>query len=361
METIEQALAQLADGRPVVVVDGPDRENEGDLIVAADRISTATMAFLVRHTSGFVCVALTEPDCERLALPAMHHRNADRFGTAYRVTVDAAEGVSTGISARDRAHTARSLADPSTEPADLTRPGHVVPLAACPGGVLARPGHTEAAVDLARLAGLRPAGVLSEIVSPREPARMASRPELADFAAEHDLAMITIADLAAYRRATERAVERVTGVRLPTSAGTVRAVGYRGTLDAAEHIALVTGDVRGADVPVHVHLECVPGDVFGSHRCTCARRLDEARHEITAARRGIVVYLRPADGDPLRALSAAHDRGPADPAVAAAILSDLGVTSIRHLRNAEPVRRALDTALSVAVTGAPATPPGAVA
>jgi 3,4-dihydroxy 2-butanone 4-phosphate synthase/GTP cyclohydrolase II len=389
MDTISQALAELASGRPVVVVDGEDRENEGDLIVAADRITPATMAFVVRHSSGFVCVALPAPECERLALPPMHHGNADRFGTAYRVTVDAASGIGTGISARDRAHTARLLAAPATRPADLNRPGHVVPLAARPGGVLERAGHTEAAVDLTRLAGLRPAGVLCEVVSADEPARMARRPELAGFAREHGLAMITIEDLTVYRRATETSAERVASVRLPTESGTVRIVGYRGLPDGAEHVALVAGEVRGPDVPVHVHVECVLGDVFGSRRCECARRLDAAMREVIAARRGVVIYLRPAGGSPLQALlaeaatpeltsphlgrsgragrtdraGAGCDR--ADPAVAAAILTDLGVTAVRHLHTPVGARSALDTAVGAALEMAArtddATPSGAVA
>jgi 3,4-dihydroxy 2-butanone 4-phosphate synthase/GTP cyclohydrolase II len=380
METIEHALAALAAGRPVVVVDGEDRENEGDLIVAADRITMQTMAFLVRHTSGFVCVALPETECERLALPPMHHRNSDSFGTAYRVTVDAAEGVGTGISARDRAHTARLLAAEGTLPGDFNRPGHIVPLAARAGGVLERAGHTEAAVDLTRLAGLRPAGVLCEVVSTREPTRMARRPELVDFAAEHGLAVITIEDLAAYRRATECLVERVTTVRLPTETGTVRTVGYRGVPDAAEHVAFVAGETRGPDVPVHVHVECVLGDVFGSRHCDCARRLDAAMRDVITARRGVVVYLRPpghsplqtlaalpaapdaTTGHPLRASGLLSARGcsTADPAVAAAILSDLGVTSIRHLHTTATVRAALDAALGAAAARR-ATAPGAVA
>ncbi|MFF0149246.1 3,4-dihydroxy 2-butanone 4-phosphate synthase/GTP cyclohydrolase II [Amycolatopsis sulphurea] len=364
MDPIEYALAELARGRPVVVADGEDRENEGDLIVAADRVTTETMAFIVRHSSGFVCVALPDAECARLALPPMYHSNNDHFGTAYRVTVDAASGVSTGISARDRARTARVLADPATRPGDLTRPGHVVPLAARPGGVLERPGHTEAAVDLARLAGLRPAGVLCEVVSERDPSRMARRPELAAFAAEHGLALITIDSLVAFRRATEAAAERVVGVRLPTGSGVLRTVGYRGLPDGAEHVALVAGASDGRDIPVHVHVECVPGDVFGSNGCDCAARLDAAVREVTAARRGIVVYLRPRVGDPLRGLFDERHRvgcGPAELAVAASILTDLGVTSLRHLQNPVAVRGGLDAAFAAAVRREAAEAPGAVA
>jgi len=349
MDTIEQALAELAAGRPVVVVDGEDRENEGDLIVSAALVDAATMAFLVRHTSGFVCVALPEPECNRLNLPPMCHADSDGFGTAYRVTVDAAAGVGTGISARDRAHTARLLASTTTCPDDLVRPGHLVPLAARPGGVLERPGHTEAAVDLTRLAGLPPAGVLCEIVSSREPTRMARRPELLDFAAEHGLVLVTIDDLAAYRRRTEATVQRVASTRLPTVAGFSRAVGYRDSA-GGEHIALIVGDPAGEDVSVHVHVECLLGDVFGSLRCGCAGRLDAAMREIVAARRGVVVYLRtPVDLQrSLREQAACIGRleaacAPLDAPLALAILDDLGVRSVRHLYNPAPIRTALAT------------------
>jgi 3,4-dihydroxy 2-butanone 4-phosphate synthase/GTP cyclohydrolase II len=356
MDTIEHALAQIAAGRPVVVVDNEDRENEGDLIVAAELADTATMAFIVRHTSGFVCVALPAEECERLALPPLHHTNSDGFGTAYRVTVDAVEGVSTGISSRDRATTARLLALPSTTLADLSRPGHVVPLAARGGGVLERGGHTEAAVDLTRLAGLRPAGVLCEIVSTREPGRMARRDELTDFAAEHDLAMISIADLAEYRRVTEQVVERVAATRLPTGAGVLHTIGFRGVVDGGEHIVLVAGEIGdGRDVPVHVHAECLTGDVFGSLTCGCARRLDGAMRDVVDSGRGVVLYLRrPAGTGHLRALrelSAGVGRlggaecAPTDPHLLGAVLADLGVRSVRHLHNPPSVRAVLDNAL----------------
>jgi 3,4-dihydroxy 2-butanone 4-phosphate synthase/GTP cyclohydrolase II len=369
-DSVEQAIAEIAAGRAVVVVDDEDRENEGDLIFAAEHASPALMAFMVRHSSGFVCVALPAAECERLALPPMHHTNSDGFGTAYRVTVDAVEGVSTGISARDRAHTARLLADPAARPADLSRPGHVVPLAARPGGVLERGGHTEAAVDLARLAGLRPAGVLCEIVSTRAPGQMARRDELVEFAATHGLAMTSIAALAAHRRRTEEQVERVTTTRLPTGTGPTCAIGYRATADGTEHVALVTGDVAGTDdVPVHLHVECLLGDVFGSRRCGCARRLDAALREITAQGRGVVVYLRPGGHSTLRAIQE-RDTGllgldrteacrPADErGLAHHILRDLGVRTLRHLHNPPSARAALDD-LSPAETSA--APAGAVA
>jgi 3,4-dihydroxy 2-butanone 4-phosphate synthase/GTP cyclohydrolase II len=371
MSSIDEAIAEIAAGRAVVVVDDEDRENEGDLIFAAELATPELMAFLVRHSSGFVCVALPEPECDRLGLPPMHHTNSDGFGTSYRVTVDAAAGVSTGISARDRAHTTRLLADPTARPTDLTRPGHVVPLAARPGGVLERGGHTESAVDLTRLAGLRPAGVLCEIVSTRVAGTMARRDELVEFAATHGLSMISIAELAAYRRRTEQQVERVATIRLPTDAGPFRTVGYRASGDGSEHIALVAGDVDGGeDVPVHLHVECLLGDVFGSRRCGCARRLDVAMREIIAWGSGVVVYLRTGGHSTLAEL-ADRDAGlvglargeacrPADShGLSAHILRDLGVRSVHQLQNPPSIAAAIDD-LTPAAGAAPA-PSGAVA
>ncbi|MGH3837743.1 MAG: 3,4-dihydroxy-2-butanone-4-phosphate synthase, partial [Pseudonocardiaceae bacterium] len=240
---IDRAIADVAAGRPVIVVDDEERENEGDLIFAAARATPELLAFMVRYTSGYICVALTGDDCDRLDLPPMFHTNQDKRGTAYTVTVDAREGVTTGISAADRARTIRLLADPDAKSVDFIRPGHVVPLRAKEGGVLRRPGHTEASVDLARLAGLPPAGALCEIVSAKEDGEMARRDELEVFAAEHHLALITIADLIAYRRRFEKQVERVAEARIPTVHGEFRAIGFDSLLDGVEHIALVTGDI----------------------------------------------------------------------------------------------------------------------
>src|SRR5689334_7269413 len=246
-DDIERAVADIAAGRPVIVVDDEDRENEGDLIFAAEHATAELMAFMVRHTSGYVCVPMTEEEADRLELPPQYHTNQDRRGTAYAVSVDAREGVSTGISAADRARTVRLLADPATQPGDLCRPGHVVPLRAKAGGVLRRPGHTEAAIDLSVLAGLRPAGVLCEMVN--DDGTMQRRPDLEKFAIEHDLALITIADLVAYRRSLEQSVERVVETRLPTEHGDFTAVGYRAKVDGGEHVALVFGELGdGADV-----------------------------------------------------------------------------------------------------------------
>jgi 3,4-dihydroxy 2-butanone 4-phosphate synthase/GTP cyclohydrolase II len=295
LDPVERAITDIAAGRAVVVVDDEDRENEGDIIFAASRATPALMAFTIRHSSGVICVPMPADMLDRLEIPLMTPHNKDKLRTAYTISVDARDGVTTGISAADRAHTARTLADSATEPWEITRPGHVFPLRYREGGVLVRRGHTEAAVDLARLAGLTPAGVLVEVVN--DDGTMKRGAELREFADEHGLAMISIEDLVRYRRRHERHVERVAETRLPTRFGDFTAYGYRITIDDSEHIALVYGDISGPEpVLTRVHSECLTGDVFGSHRCDCGPQLHEAMERIVEEGRGVVVYLRGHEG-----------------------------------------------------------------
>jgi 3,4-dihydroxy 2-butanone 4-phosphate synthase / GTP cyclohydrolase II len=352
LDPVEQAVADIAAGKIVVVVDDEDRENEGDLVAAASRATPAMLAFMIRYTSGVICVPMEGPELDRLKLPPMTAVNEDRKRTAYSVSVDARDGVSTGISAADRAHTVRVLVDSATEPHELTRPGHVFPLRAVDGGVLRRTGHTEAAVDLARLAGLTPAGVLAEVVN--DDGTMTRLPGLREFADEHDLTLVSIADLVTYRRRTENLVTRIAEAKLPTRHGGFAAVGYRSTVDATEHLALVRGDIGdGTDVLVRVHSECLTGDVLGSLRCDCGPQLDAALRTVAEEGRGVVVYLRGHEGRGIglmHKLAAYHlqdggrdtvdanlDLGlPADArdfSVGAQVLADLGVSTVRLLTN----------------------------
>ncbi|MEU6741256.1 bifunctional 3,4-dihydroxy-2-butanone-4-phosphate synthase/GTP cyclohydrolase II [Streptosporangium sandarakinum] len=361
LDPIERAINDIRDGRPVVVVDDENRENEGDIIFAAARATPSLLAFTIRHTSGVICVSMPGEALDRLGLPLMVADNRERLRTAYTISVDARDGVTTGISAADRAKTIRTLCDSATEPYELVRPGHVFPLRYREGGVLARRGHTEAAVDLARLAGLTPAGALAEVVN--DDGTMKRLPQLREFCDEHDLALVSIEQLAEFRRRTERMVNRVAETRLPNRHGMWRAYGYSSALDGGEHLALVYGDLEdGENVLVRAHSECLTGDVLGSLRCDCGVQLDNAMSMIAEEGRGVIVYLRGHEGRgigllaKLRAYSL-QDTGsdtvdanlelglPVDArefSNAGQILSDLGVKSVRLLTNNPAKLRGMD-------------------
>ncbi|MGM7648732.1 bifunctional 3,4-dihydroxy-2-butanone-4-phosphate synthase/GTP cyclohydrolase II [Nocardia sp. JW2] len=351
-DDVERAIADIAAGKPVVVVDDEDRENEGDIIFAAAKATPELMAFTIRHSSGVICVPMAGEWLDRLDIGLMTPHNQDPLRTAYTVSVDASSGVTTGISAADRSRTAQVLADPSSVAADLNRPGHVFPLRCREGGVLVRRGHTEAAVDLARLAGLPPVGVLVELVE--DDGTMKRGPGLRAFADEHGLTMISIESLVRYRRRHERLVERVAETRLPTRSGDFTAVGYRSVEDGVEHIALVLGDVSGPEpVLTRVHSECLTGDVFGSRRCDCGAQLGEAMDRIAARGRGVVIYLRGHEGrgiglaDKLRAYRLQDDGADTvdanialglpvdarDYGAAAQMLRELDISAVRLLTN----------------------------
>ena len=288
--TVEEAIEDVRQGKFVVVVDDEDRENEGDLTIAAQFATPEAVNFMVIHARGLVCLCLTEERCDELGLRQMTEQNETPFGTAFTVSVEAREGVTTGISAHDRAHTIQVAVDPTSQPSDLVQPGHVFPLRARRGGVLQRTGQTEAAVDLARLAGLNPAGVVCEIM--KDDGSMARVPDLVPYCDRHGLKMITVADLVEYRRRHERLVERQTSVRLPTAYGEFTAVAFRETLTGKHHVALVKGDVAGAEnVLVRVHSECLTGDVFHSLRCDCGEQLEHALGRIELEGAGVLLYL----------------------------------------------------------------------
>ncbi|MDF2259174.1 bifunctional 3,4-dihydroxy-2-butanone-4-phosphate synthase/GTP cyclohydrolase II [Streptantibioticus ferralitis] len=354
LDPVERAIADIAAGRPVVVVDDENRENEGDLVFAAELATPELVAFMMTECRGLICAPLEALDLDRLDLPQMVEQNTESMRTAFTISVDAApeHGTTTGISAADRATTLRMLADPGSVTTDFVRPGHIFPLRARSGGVLTRNGHTEAGVDLARLAGLRPAAAICEIAN--EDGTMARLPELVPFARKHGLAIISIADLIEYRKVSEPTVRREAATRLPTEYGDFQAYGYRSTADGVEHIALLIGDIGdGEDVMVRMHSECLTGDVFHSLRCDCGPQLQASLEKVASAGRGVVVYLRGHEG---RGIGLLHklrayelqERGrdtldanlelglPADSrdyAAGAQILADLGVRSLRLMTN----------------------------
>jgi len=288
--TVEEAIEEIREGKMVVVVDAADRENEGDLTIAAQFATPEAIAFMAKEGRGLICLCLTGERCDELGLRMMTDRNETPYGTAFTVSIEAREGISTGISAHDRARTIQVAIDPSKDAHDLVQPGHVFPLRAKPGGVLQRAGQTEAAVDLARLAGLNSAGVVCEVM--KDDGTMARVPDLVEFCRAHDLKLVTVADLIEYRRRHEKLVERQVSVRLPTAYGEFAAVLFRETLTGKQHVALVKGDVANAkDVLVRVHSECLTGDVFHSLRCDCGEQLEAALALIAAEPSGVLLYM----------------------------------------------------------------------
>jgi 3,4-dihydroxy 2-butanone 4-phosphate synthase/GTP cyclohydrolase II len=375
LDEVDRAIKDIAAGRPVVVVDDEDRENEGDIIFAASMATPELLTFMIRYTSGVICVPLPGPDLDRLQLPLMTSQNTERMRTAFTVSVDARDGVTTGISAADRATTVKRLVDPATTATDLVRPGHIFPLRYAEGGVLRRPGHTEAAVDLARLAGLPEAGVLAEVVN--DDGTMARLPQLREFADTHGLALISIEQLIDHRRRTERQLTRQAHTQIPNAHGQWQAYGYRHEIDGTEYVALVLGDVSGAeDVLTRLHSECLTGDVFGSQRCDCGAQLEAAMTAIAAEGRGVVLYLRGHEGRGVGLLAKLRayelqDAGadtvdantelglPVDAreySAGAQMLADLGVKSIRLLTN-NPAKVAGLTAGGVDITAQVPLPP----
>ena len=288
--SIEEAIEDIRQGKFVVVVDAADRENEGDLTIAAQFATPEAINFMAKHARGLICLCLTEERCDELTLPPMTTRNQTPYGTAFTVSIEAREGISTGISAHDRSRTIQVAIDPSKGPDDVIQPGHVFPLRARAGGVLQRAGQTEAAVDLARLAGLIPAGVVCEVMN--EDGTMARVPDLAPYCKRHGIKLVTVADLIEYRRRNEKLVERMTSVRLPTEYGEFTAIAFRERLTGKPHVALVRGDVANTEnVLVRVHSECLTGDVFHSLRCDCGEQLDLALTRIAAEELGVLLYM----------------------------------------------------------------------
>lgn len=295
LNRIEEAIKDIKAGKMVIIVDSPERENEGDLIMAAEKVTPEAINFMTKYARGLICVPLTSQRVNELNLEPMTRENTEHYGTDFTVSVDARFGITTGISAQDRAHTIKILISPATTPEDLVKPGHIFPLRAKPGGILERAGHTEAAVDIARLAGLYPAGVICEIMN--DDGTMARLPQLVEFAKKFDLKIISIADLIQYRRRTEKLVEKVVEADLPTKFGHFKVIVYQYKIDKSVHIALVKGKIdKKEPVLVRVHSECLTGDTFGSLRCDCGEQLHVAMKMIEKAGKGVIVYMREHEG-----------------------------------------------------------------